>query len=32
MQKIHVARQFFEAGGSQDDFFEKTENPFLEVV
>ena len=32
MRKIHVAQQFFEASGSQGHFFEKTKNPFLDMV
>ena len=32
MRKIHVTRQFFEASGRHDDFFEKTKKPFLNKV
>ena len=32
MQKIHVTRHFFEASGRHGDFFEKTNNPFLDKV
>ena len=32
MRKIHVIRQFFEATGPQGHFFEKTDNPFLDMV
>ena len=32
MRKIHVTRQFFEASGLQDQFFETTKNPFLDKV
>ena len=32
MRKIYVTRQFFEASGPQDNFFEKTKNPFLDMV
>ena len=32
MRKIHVTRQFFEAVGPQGHFFEKTKNPFLDMV
>ena len=30
MRKIRVTRQFFEASGRQEDFFEKTKNQFLD--
>ena len=32
MRKIPVTRQFFEASGLQDQFFETTKNPFLDMV
>ena len=32
MRKIHVTRQFFEASGRNKDFFEKTNNSFLDKV
>ena len=32
MRKIHVTRQFFEASGRQEDFFEKTKNLCFDKV
>ena len=32
MREIRVTRYFFEANGHQDNFFEKTKNPFLDKV
>ena len=32
MRKIHVTQQFFEASGRNKDFFEKTNNSFLDKV
>ena len=32
MRKIHVTRQFFEAGGRHGDLIEKTKNLFLDEV
>ena len=32
MQKIHVTRQFFEASGHHENFFDITKNTFLEEV
>ena len=32
MRKIHLTRLFFEAGGPQRHFFEKTKKPFLDVT
>ena len=32
MRKIHVTRQFFEASGRHENFFDKTKNTFLDEV
>ena len=32
MRKIHVTLQFFEASDPKGHFFEKTKNPFLDMV